>query len=328
VHSEPRPALRGTGRYWVAGGVVLGVLLVGLLLLLPWHKPTGSVVQDKLLGKGDPPQAEEPERGFAPFGTAKAKALQAAWARYGGHPVEVVLDLGGGVKMECILIPPGTYQMGSPAGEAGRSGDEQLHEVEITKPFYLGKYEVTQEQYEALMGTNPSKFKGKRLPVETVSWEEATAFCKELSSRTGKAVRLPTEAEWEYACRAGTVTPFHFGTELNGKQANCDGTLPYGTQEKGPYIKGTCEVGSYAANAWGLYDMHGNVWEWCADWYKDRYNIEYKKDPKSPQNGEARVLRGGSWICIAAFCRAATRSGGAPANRNEHCGFRVAFRLD
>jgi formylglycine-generating enzyme required for sulfatase activity len=164
--------------------------------------------------------------------------------------------------------------------------------------------------------------------MENVSWEEATAFCKESSYRAGKAVRLATEAEWEYACRAGTVTPFHFGTGLNGKQANCNGNSPYATHEKGPYKERTSEVGSYAPNAWGLYDMHGNVLEWCADWYKAEYAIEEKRDPIGPLNGELRVLRGGSWNYSSGACRAAYRGWGAPAYRNDHCGFRVVFRLD
>jgi formylglycine-generating enzyme required for sulfatase activity len=278
--------------------------------------------------KGQPPQAKEPERGAAPFDGVKAKQLQADWARYLGRSVEETLDLGGGLKMEMVLIPPGKYQMGSPEGEQERAKDEQQHEVEITKGFYLGKYEVAQEQYQAIMGQNPSYFQGKRLPVENVSWEQAVAFCGKLSSRTGRLVRLPTEAEWEYACRAGTRSPFHFGAELNATQANCDGNFPYGTQEKGPDKQQTCEVGSYAPNAWGLYDMHGNVWEWCADWYKDEYAVEDKKDPTGSSNGDARVLRGGSWYRSASGCRAAYRFRCAPASHLEYYGFRVAFRLD
>jgi formylglycine-generating enzyme required for sulfatase activity len=238
-----------------------------------------------------------------------------------------------------VLIPPGKFQMGSPSREEARRSDEQRHEVEITRPFYLGKYEVTQEQYEALTGENPSEIHGRRLPVEMVSWAEATAFCEKLSNLTGKKVRLPTEAEWEYACRAGTVTPFHFGTELNGTQANCDGNHPYGAQEIGPCKKGTCEVGSYSPNSWGLYDMHGNVWEWCADWYKKPYALKHKKDPLHDNNGfgrmllgllggNGRVLRGGSWCDQSRYCRAASRNGNAPTKRGENCGFRVAFHLD
>jgi formylglycine-generating enzyme required for sulfatase activity len=296
-----RPKSQRSRSYWVVSGVVLAALVLGAVLMRPWIKEGPRV---------DPTE------------------VQAAWARNLGRSVEEALDLGGGVTMEMVLIPPGKYLMGSPAGEPDRGKNEQQHEVEITKAFYLGKYEVTQEQYEALMEQNPSIFHGKRLPVERVSWEDATAFCKALTSRTGKEVRLPTEAEWEYACRAGAVTPFHFGRELNGKQANCAGLYPYGTEEMGPYKLQTCEVGSYAPNAWGLYDMHGNVWEWCADWYAEQYRAEDKKDPNGPLTGEGRVLRGGSWINHAVFCRAGHRRRLLPVYRDERCGFRVAFRLD
>ena len=220
---------------------------------------------------------------------------------------------------------------------------EVQHEVVITQPFYLGKYEVTQKQYEKIMGTNPSCFSAKgndkdkvnnmdtsQFPVENVSWNDAMEFCGKLTKMDKKRrFRLPTEAEWEYACRAGTTTPFHFGSSLNGDKANCAGSSPYGTKKNGPYLERPCRVGSYAANAFGLHDMHGNVWEWCADWYeKDYYNKSDKKDPKGPQDGDARVLRGGTWFGDASNCRAANRSVQKPEIHYNNYGFRVAFRLD
>jgi formylglycine-generating enzyme required for sulfatase activity len=283
-----------------------------------------------------------PEPARAPFNAPKAKALQQAWARYLGRKVEETVDLGAGVTMDFVLIPPATFTMGSPTDEKAREYDEVSHAVTITKPFFLGKYHLTQEQYQCLTGSNPSYFaaggEGKisvvgqdtrRFPVEQVSWEDAMAYCDTLGRKISRPVRLPSEAEWEYACRAGTTTPFHFGTALNGAQANCYGDSPYGTSEKGPYLKRTCRVGSYEPNAFGLYDMHGNVWQWCQDWYGS-YDGLPARDPLRVDKGAegARVLRGGSWFSEAWRCRAARRRGYAPALRYNFVGFRVAFRLD
>lgn len=192
--------------------------------------------------------------------------------------------------MQFVQIPPGTFMMGSPPDEPERSDNEgPQHPVEITKDFYMGIYPVTQSEYEAVMGRNPSYFsaagQGKErvagmdtrgFPVEYVSWHDASEFCKKLTEMDeslpeGWEYRLPTEAEWEYACRAGTTTPFHFGSTLSSYQANFNGDHPYGDAPKGPYLKRTCEVGSYKCNGWGLYDMHGNVWEWCLDWYDPNF---------------------------------------------------------
>ena len=270
----------------------------------------------------------------ASIGEAKAKALQRAWARHLGRKVVEEVDLGGGVTMEFVLIPPGKFQMGSPKNEKDRSDDEEQHEVEITRAFYLGKYEVTQEQYEKSadgLGKERVKDVGTgRFPVEGVSWEEAVSFCRKLTDRDQKRrFRLPSEAEWEYACRAGTETPFHFGLSLNGDEANCNGNKPYGTDEKGPYLGRTRLVGSYAANAFGLCDMHGNVWEWCQDYYGPYKGLELKDPLRTEKVDEiARVLRGGSWGRDARNCRAANRRRLAPGLRNNYYGFRVAFRLD
>jgi formylglycine-generating enzyme required for sulfatase activity len=279
-------------------------------------------------------------------------------------PKRIELDLGGGVKLELLLIKAGTFTMGSPKQEqeqyfklaASRPQDEDEHPVEITKPFYLGKFPVTQEQYTRVTGKdNPSwlsatglrkdKVTGldtSRFPVEAVSWDDAAAFCGELQRRHGDQVpatlrtagyrfRLPTEAQWEYACRAGTRTTFHFGNVLNGKQANCDGDFPWGTEEKGPYLGRTESVGRYPANDWGLFDMHGNVWQWCQDYYAaDYYQNCPKKDPENRKKAEEerRVLRGGSWISDARNCRAAYRERSAADSGDFTVGFRVALRLD
>ena len=237
--------------------------------------------------------------------------------------------LKNSIGMEFANIPAGKFLMGSPATEKERSPNETQHEVTLTQGFWMGVYEVTQAQYEQVMGKNPSEFKGATLPVETVCYKDALAFCKKLSDlpaekAAGRKYRLPTEAEWEYCCRAGTSTPFHFGNELNGTQANCDGNNPYGTTKKGPYLEKTSPVGSYPANAWGLYDMHGNVWEWCQDWYGD-YPKQSVTDPRGPEVGSICVLRGGGWSFVAAFCRSARRSGFVPSDRISWRGFRLAL---
>jgi formylglycine-generating enzyme required for sulfatase activity len=226
-------------------------------------------------------------------------------------------------QIEMVLIPAGTFMMGSPDGAV--SGDDHpQHQVSV-QSFYIGKYEVTQAQYRAVMGRNPSDFKGDNRPVENVSWNDAVEFCRKLSQMTGKEYRLPTEAEWEYACRAGTTTPFAFGSSLSSEQANFVGNYPYGGAAKGVDRQQTTSVGSFQPNAWGLYDMHGNVWEWCEDWYHDNYN-------GAPTDGSAwlsggaqeyRVMRGGSWYDHAINIRSAIRGRNTPGLRNKDVGFRV-----
>ena len=250
----------------------------------------------------------------------------------------LTFDLGNNVKLEMVKINAKgkKFQMGSPKEEVDHSNDEDQHEVSFNHDFFLGKFEVTQEQYEAIEGTNPSQFKGAKNPVETVSWDDAQKFVKKLNAKFKDrkvTFRLPSEAEWEYACRAGTTTPFHFGKESNGKQANSDGTIPYGTTVKGPDLQKTTSVGFYEANAFGLHDMHGNVWEWCEDYYGD-----YKAAPKDgkvqtikqsrEESSERRVVRGGSCYTSSRVSRAAVRFKLAPNSRNQHFGFRVCAALD
>ena len=249
----------------------------------------------------------------------------AAAAKHADHRT---LDLGGGVKMEFIFIGPGEFTMGSPANEEGRSADESpQHPVKISKGFWLAETEVTQAQYQALMGNNPSSFKGDQNPVEQVSWDEAKAFCAKLSQKANVSARLPSEAEWEYACRAGTTTPFSTGATISTDQANHNGNTTYGSGRKGVYRETTTPVKSFAANPWDLYDMHGNVWEWCADVWHENYT-------GAPPDGRAwttggdqssHVFRGGSWIYDPPFLRSALRNGGASDSRSFDYGFRPAL---
>ncbi len=244
-----------------------------------------------------------------------------------GDPLELEIK---GVKAVFRYCPPGRFLMGSPEDEAERLYNETQHEVTLTRGFWLLETPIMQRLWKAVTGKNPSEFKGAAArPVETVSWEDCDRFIENLNS-AGLAPRglrfdFPTESEWEYACRAGTTTPFSFGTALNGDRANCDGNNPYGTMEKGVYLGETTPVKSYAPNAWGLYDMHGNVLEWCKDWY-GAYPSGSVTDPQGPSGGSGRVLRGGSWHVIAGSCRSANRYHNAPSTRNLYCGFRLALR--
>jgi uncharacterized protein (TIGR02996 family) len=242
------------------------------------------------------------------------------------------LPLPGGVGLPMVFLPPGSFRMGSPRAEASRSDDEATHPVTLTRGFHLGESPVTQRQWAAVMGDDPSEFKGDDRPVEMVSWDDATAFCG-AASGSGVSVRLPTEAEWEYACRSGTTTPFYWGGALNGTEAHCSGWVPYGTKARGRSREATAPVGSYAAvspHPWGLFDCHGNVWEWCADWfdggYYGRSPVENPRCDDGPQRW--RVLRGGSWIDAPNFCRAAYRSRYGSDHRDHRYGFRVAVTLD
>jgi uncharacterized protein (TIGR02996 family) len=237
--------------------------------------------------------------------------------------------------MTFVLIPPGTFWMGSPDTEEGRYADESpLHEVAITRPFYLGVHPVTQDQYRRVGGDNPSTFRpgGQHhdrvegldtslFPVENVCWREAVRFCRSLSAlpaeqQAGRVYRLPTEAEWEYACRAGaSALPFHFSSQLPPARAK------YDDLEDRP-----AAVGSYPPNAWGLYDMHGNVWEWindpmAADWYRR----SPRHDPQGPGADDVRGFRGGGWCSSVGLCRAACRSADAEDFRSDYLGFRVVL---
>jgi formylglycine-generating enzyme required for sulfatase activity len=189
----------------------------------------------------------------------------------------------------------------------------------------MGKYEVTQAQYRAVMGTNPSSSKGDNLPVEYISWNDAQEFCRKLSQITGREYRLPSEAEWEYACRAGTTTEFAFGDSLSSDQANFDGDRPYGGAPEGIDRRETTPVGSFQPNGFGLYDMHGNVSEWCEDWYHDSYNGAPTDGSAWLSGGEQkyRVVRGGDGSAAASALRSASRDRDRPHAQFSYCGFRI-----
>ena len=210
------------------------------------------------------------------------------------------------VGMLLVPIPAGTFTMGE---------GKTAHKVTLTQAFYLGVYEVTQQQYEKVMGSKPSNFKGPQNPVEQVSWNDAVEFCRKLSEQEGVEYRLPTEAEWEYACRAGTTTKYSFG-DIESELAD----YAWYDENSGDT---THPVGSKKPNAWGLYDMHGNVWEWCEDWYES-YPSGSLTDPTGASSGSDRVYRGGCWsIQLPIYCRSAFRYRDSPDDRIRNLGFRV-----
>jgi formylglycine-generating enzyme required for sulfatase activity len=258
------------------------------------------------------------------------------------------------IGMEFVQIPAGKFLMGSPESEDGRGDDEDEHEVEITQPYYLATHEVTQEQFRKVMGENPLVFTSSKskpdFPVTDVSYDDAVEFCKKLSDMPAekaakRSYRLPTEAEWERACRAGGKNkPYSTGSTLAVDQANSGETYAYREKARQDAINkrrkrtdpfenlppippsiSTEAVGSYPANHWGLFDMHGNVWEWCSDWYEaDYYHHSPARDPKGPENGMQRVARGGSWVSEADDCRSARRFAFSPSIRLG-MGFRVVM---
>jgi formylglycine-generating enzyme required for sulfatase activity len=256
-----------------------------------------------------------PPLAIAPFDAPQAKSHQQAFAAYLGVTVESSNSIG----MKFALIPPGEFVMGSPTNEPGREGNEASHKVTLTRSFELAVYEVTQEQYQQIMGNNPSRFKGPTNPVEMVSWNDAVEFCSRLSALPGEKAagyvyRLPTEAEWEYACRAGTTTKFSFGD----KDARLDDYAWYDINSN----RTSHPIGQKRPNPWGLYDIHGNVWEWCQDWYGD-YPDDAVTDPTGARSGTKRVYRGGCWGYLSVGCRSALRTMNTPDYRLSDHGFRV-----
>jgi formylglycine-generating enzyme required for sulfatase activity len=235
----------------------------------------------------------------------------------------------GSTVLDLVPILEGCFRMGSSPLEKDRfHREDPQYEVRVSG-FWMGQYVVTQAQYEAVMGENPSRFKGANRPVEQVNWHKAMAFCDRLSEQTGRQYRLPSEAEWEYACRAGTTTPFHYGETLSSELANYYCTETYQSEAKGRYRGATTEVGQFPSNEYGLYDMHGNVWEWCFDhWHRD-----YERAPMDGRawvtggNRNRRVVRGGSWDSNPRHCRSACRSYLDPGLDSYNIGFRVVCEV-
>jgi formylglycine-generating enzyme required for sulfatase activity/dipeptidyl aminopeptidase/acylaminoacyl peptidase len=352
-HGVIGAAISPNGRLVLAGGYDNSLRL--------WDIESGSVI-DRFIGHRDHIYGVA----FAPDGRTAFSSSEDTTVRQWQLPVPA--PIFNSIGMQLAPIPAGKFLMGSPPDETARSADEgPQHEVEITQPFYMGVFEVTQKQYQAVMGSgsrsstpaamprppepyvassNPSVFAPGRpgsdkvahlssdnLPVDNVSWEEATEYCRLLSElpeekRLGRSYRLPTEAEWEYACRAGTITPFHFGPMLGDHLANFNGQAPYGGGPPGRFLQHPMTVGSYAPNGFGLFDMHGNVWEWCSDWYDpEYYKNGPKADPEGAPTGFGRVMRGGGWHDDGQYCRAADRNMSQPPNffRSYNNGFRVVM---
>ncbi len=240
------------------------------------------------------------------------------------------LEIGDGEKMEFVRITKGKFTMGAPKNQkfsyTNTIYDEHPHEVEITNDFYMGKFTVTQGQYKAIVGENPSENKGDLLPVENVSWENAAKYCELLSKKLNRRATLPSEAQWEYACRAGTTTLYHYGSRSNGELANSTGTI---LNEKHPE-RMTVEVGTYPPNPWGLHDMHGNVFQWCEDWYGPYQKLEGTPDPiQLTKSVNCKVLRGGSFYPFTGESgRSSSRSWIRPTQHNGMNGFRVCLSLE
>ncbi|MBM4048141.1 MAG: formylglycine-generating enzyme family protein, partial [Planctomycetes bacterium] len=230
--------------------------------------------------------------------------------------VSRTISLGGGVTMEFVLIRPGSFMMGS---EEGDDQEKPVHKVTITKPFYMGRYEVTQDQWQAVMGTNPSSSKGPKKPVEKITWDECQAYVRKLNEKVpGGQFGLPTEAQWEYACRAGSTTEYCYGQDTGG--------LVEYAWYSGNSSQSAHPVGEKKPNAWGLYDMHGNVWEWCQDWYAG-YASGAQANPNGPNSGSSRVFRGGAFFGHAGLCRSAKRAGDSPGHRDFEVGVRLVRSL-
>jgi uncharacterized protein (TIGR02996 family) len=267
----------------------------------------------------------------------EAEARLAALLVSGVRPA--VPELVNSLGMRLALIGPGRFRLGSPPGEEHHLADEKAREVAITRPYYLGVFPVTQAQFEAVMGTNAASFRASArngskvagldtsaFPVDQVSWNQAVEFCRRLSdAEPGRTYRLPTEAEWEYAGRGATTTAYHYGDKISPALANYDGRVGEGARKAGVRLARPSTVGSYPPNAYGLYDVHGNVMEWCADWYAHGGRKGPRQDPTGPQTGQYRVARGGCWYFPARAIRTASRNYFSPAANDSCVGFRVAM---
>ena len=288
--------------------VCAGLLVVVGLVFVMLFISKNTLVKNDLNNTNDDQEAFlEP-----PFDNNQAQEAQQSLAKTLGLAVETTVDLGRGINLAMILIPQGKFIMGSPLSEPGHKDDELQHQVVFSRPYFIGKYEVTQEQWEAVMGDNPSQTKGAKLPVTNISWNDCQNFISKLNAKTESNYRLPTEAEWEYACRSGSKSAYSVGDKITKNDANYENA-------KG----GAKPVGSYKPNAFGLYDMHGNVWEFCSDWY-GAYSPGKSLDPMGVNNGRDHVLRGGSFFVDGLLLRSSTRDLVAPDFHNVVIGLRLA----
>ena len=295
-------------------GVVLAIILVNIIsgLISNYNKKLERERQEKVRIEREAREAKE-----------KAE-LEARLATN-------IQTLSPSILANMVKCSAGSFMMGSPSGELGGNSDETQHQVTISKPFYIGKYEVTQKEFEAVMGTDPSKFRGENKPVECVSWNDAKEFCEKLNKYAknipqGYKFDLPTEAQWEYACRAGTTTSFNSGKNItiySDYWQTCANLDEVGWYYSNSGSK-THEIGQKKPNAWGIFDMHGNVREWCKDWYGD-YPSSSVTDPTGSNSGSDRVTRGGSWGINASFCRSANRRFFNPDLWRGIIGFRLAL---
>ncbi len=355
IQPKPQP------KYSIIAFVMGGVLMVGIGVFylgkqLSVEKPPVSTVESvpqptpepRPVPRAQPKQPTDitvsisrvsepgpvpPMKNIHGWSAQQVQALQQQTAQALKIPVEfrdALKDGSQGPMM--VVIPGGRFQMGSLPDEPQRTGGKRPHEVEVA-PFAMDKYEVTFEEYDrfatAIQREKPSDSgwgRGRR-PVINVTWKDAVAYAEWLSQQTGQTYRLPTEAEWEYAARAGTTTPFYFGTTISTEQANYDGNYTYGGGQKGVYWKKTVEVGQFSANAWGLHDMHGNVWEWSCSEYDEKYGDAALRCISDPNSISPRVMRGGSWIDEPEGLRSAARSRHGPRNRYGNTGFRLARTL-
>jgi formylglycine-generating enzyme required for sulfatase activity/tRNA A-37 threonylcarbamoyl transferase component Bud32 len=311
------------------GGIIITVVGQNLLGGNKGNKPTPQ--QMKPFATTRNPEIKPtttPKNNFNNFSfqtvTTNSQGEIIKWSKKSGK--YFTEDLGNGVMLEMVQIPTGKFMMGSRDNEQDiESNEKPQHQVTVPS-FCMAKYPVTQAQYQAIVGTSPSRFKGNNRPVENVSWNDAVDFCEKLSQKTGKAYRLPSEAEWEYACRAGTTTPFYFGETITPELVNYNGNYPYAAAPKGQYRGQTTDVGIFHPNAFGLYDMHGNVWEWCLDDWHDNYiNAPKNSTPWKSQNSRWKLLRGGSWFYRASYSRCANRFKLSRENSYNHVGFRVVL---
>ena len=307
-----------TSKVLAVTGIIVLVLLVLMLLMKPGtnvkEEVKAQIAELAKLKLEEEAKAKQMEMvKLKQEEEAKVKQMELVKSKAGKEEVADIVKVAASIEKDLVLIPVGKFMMGSPESEKGRRDNETQHEVTLTKSFYMGKYEVTQEQWESVMGNNLSSNKGAKLPVTDVSWNDCQDFIKKLNASTKGGYRLPTEAEWEYACRAGKTTAYAVGASLTNIDANIEGG-PAGS------IKA---VGGYNPNAFGLYDMHGNVWEWCNDDWKADYPAGSATDPKGPATGTHRVLRGGSFIDFASLARSSDRLNNSPTDRFLNGGFRL-----